>query len=158
MALNHFTVRKSIFGRLLGISSTGGIVAGPQGSTDVSIAAQMWGPGMFTEATSTDATLSNSGITVVTSGVTSPGGAFTLRAPAKGVSKEIVFNTPSSSLTLNTTSTSILFQTTATFLAANGSTVLTILGSTLGLSGSVVLRGLSATKWALVSKTVAATS
>jgi len=162
--MSYFTIRKSLFGRLLGISSTGGLVMGVSstggvgaGSSDVAMAAQMWGPEMQTTITSSIAQLTNSGVSIVSSAVP-VGSPLGIAAPVTGVNKTVVFNTPSSSMTLGATAAGFLFQTTASFLAASGSSILTILGSTLGINGSLTLVGRSSAVWQLTAKTVAATS
>ncbi len=152
MALSFFNIRKSIFGRQLGITSTGGLaMAVPTtkptlgGSSDVSLVAQMWGPGMLNTATSTNATINNYGVTRVSSAAAAPL-ALTVLAPAAGVQKEIYLTTTSSG-TLNTTSTLIKFVGSL----SGGSTILSFLST--GTVGQLIMRGMSTTEWAVTAKT-----
>lgn len=149
----QFIQRKSKHGRELGITSSGGIHGKPLGSTGFDNVAQMWGEGMFETVSAAGASISNSGITIVSSDSTSGTTPFLVGAPVQGVSKEIHFQTPATALALNTTATTIFFNTTLAELAAGGSTTLTVAGSSLGIGGTVILRGLSTTAWGVVGHT-----
>lgn len=138
-----FTQRTSIFGRRLGLSSTGGIVSAPSGSTDIDRSAQMWGPGLFSSSTG----LVNSGTNLL--GGTGGAQTFILSgAPQVGLRCEIISDTSSSSVTINTTDATINFNSSG----GTSSTALTfaVAGGTEGQS--VVLRGLSATRWQVISR------
>ena len=99
----NFVPRTSIHGRRLGISSSGGIISSPAGSSDIDQSAQMWGPGLFESVTASSASIANSGVTIVSTGSTS-GTSFTVSAPVQGVEKEIVFQTSATAITLTTSS------------------------------------------------------
>lgn len=141
-----FVQRTSIHGRRLGISSSGGITSSPSGSTDIDRSAQMWGPGLISSISSAE-TIPNSGVNILS---TAAAGAltYTIAAPVAGVRCEVISQTTSSGVTLNTTATTINFNSSG----GTSSTALTMLlaGGTEGQS--VVLRGLSATQWQVVSR------
>lgn len=147
-------MRTSIHGRRLGLSSTGGILAGSSGSTEFNSLAQMWGNDLFEDVSGATGAISNSGISVVTTDSTS-GSSMPVAAPVAGVYKEIVFQTSATALVLHTTAATIKFNSTLAEAAAGGSTTLTVAGATAGTGGTLVLRGLSATAWQIVSATVA---
>lgn len=165
MALSYFTIRKSIFGRILGVSSTGGIVTsanstGKLSSSDVTMSAQMWGPGMFQSigAGATLTKITNCGVTYFTSDTTAAA-AYNIAAPVKGVWKQIVTTTSSTLITINTTAPAIIFQSPSTLGLTLGATV----GSTvinLGTAGgtgtccSFRMVGLSTTQWFVTEKTL----
>lgn len=144
-----FTIRKSIHGRLLALSSTGGIVsAASPGSTSgthltdggVNACAQMWGPGMFTQATGPGVTINNYGITQITTDSTA-GSTWFVAAPVKGVYKTInLISTSSGTLSANTAGVVFVTNTLA------GSSVLG-LNSTIGAMISVGLQGMSTLRW-----------
>lgn len=147
-----FIQRKSLFGRMLGISSSGGLVMSVKttavnlaASSDINLAAQMWGPGMFTQATAAGALIANHGFTQVTTASTA-GSTWFVAAPTRGVEKRIFFVTTSSG-TLTTTSTLISFLLNG--LA--GSTVVNV-NSTLGNITSLALVGLSTTQWLVAGR------
>ena len=149
-------MRTSIHGRRLGLSSTGGIIQGLTstggGSSEFNLHTQMWGSAMVETVSSAGAVMSNSGVSIVSSNSTS-GASFAVAAPVSGVYKEIHFQTPATAHTLGTTSTTIWFNSTLGEAAAGGSTTLTVAGSTLGIGGSLVLRGLSASVWSIIGHT-----
>ena len=149
-----FSMRHSIHGRRLGLTSSGGVVASPSGSTTIGQAAQMWGDDseIFETVSAAGATISNSGVTVISTDSTS-GAAFVVSAPITGISKEIHFQTSATAHTLGTTATTIKFNSTLAESAAGGSTTLTVTGAAGGIAGVVVMRGLSGTAWGLVSHT-----
>lgn len=149
-----FTSRTSIHGRNMAISATGGFITARDstggGSTAFDMAAQMWGKAMVETVSSAGASISNVGLTIVSTDSTS-GASFTVTVPVIGVSKEIHFETSATAHTFNTTGTNILFGTSASVASTLGSTTLSISSSAAGISGTIVLRGLSATKWQIVS-------
>lgn len=160
-----FEPRTSIHGRRLALSSSGGIITaarstGGSNSTDYTMSAQMWGDGLMQTVSSVGSVIRNAGFTVVSSDSTSGSSTLPifLAAPIAGLYKEIHFQTPATALALNTTSSTIFFNTTLAEAAAGGSTTLTIAGTTLGIGGSIALRGLSTAQWAILSHTVAASS
>ncbi len=153
-----FTMRTSVHGRRLGLSSTNGILSAPAGSTGHNRAAQMWGPGLFETVSAAGASISNSGVTICSSDSTSGTAPIFVSAPVQGVSKEIAFQTPATALALNTTATTIKFNSSLAELSAGGSTTLTIAGTAGGIGGTLVLRGLSTTVWQIVSHTVSVSS
>lgn len=160
--LSYFTIRKSIFGRILGISSTGGLVMGVKatnttlaGSSDVSLAAQMWGPGLVQSigAGATLTKITNSGITRITTDSTAASG-YSVAAPVPGVFKHIIFNGGGSTLiTLNTTDATILFFYGSTAGGTAGSTTMVYTSSTLA-NASATLVGESTLRWAVLHRTI----
>lgn len=158
MAGTHFKLKKSLHGRQVGLSSTGGVVTQVEGSSDIDNAAQMWGPGMMETLSSNGAWVSNSGMTVISSGSTS-GSSYSVRAPVAGVSKEIFIYGTATAVTLNTSATTIGFLTTSAVLQANLSTTLSIAGAAGGVGGGVLeLRGLSTTLWAVRGRSAGITA
>lgn len=145
-------MRVSIHGRRLGLSSTGGILAGSSGSTTFESIAQMWGADLIETVSSAGAAISNYGLTIISTDSTSGTSPFFVAAPVSGVSKEIHLQTSATLITLNSTATTIKFNTTSCVAAAGGSTVLSLANAAVaGLGGVVVLRGLSATAWGVVA-------
>lgn len=147
---------RSIYGRTLGYTSTGGIVsqAGSSGLSATSTSAgvptmamQMWGDAMIATTTSTGgATIPNFGQTLINTSATAA--TFLIAAPVAGVSKEIWVISSASALTFGGTSTSQTFMKVAGTSA--GSTTVTLTDA--DLSGQLLLlRGLSATKWGIVN-------
>lgn len=147
------TMRTSIHGRKLGLSSTGGILGGSSGSTAFNSVAQMWGADLFETVSGAVGAISNSGVSIVSSDSTS-GSSMPVSAPVQGVSKEVFFQTSATALVLHTTAATIWFNSTLAEAAAGGSTTLTVAGGAAGIGGSLVLRGLSTTVWQIVSATV----
>jgi len=153
-----FSIRTSIHGRRLALSSSGGIVSDPSGSTQgADRSAQMWGRGLFETVSGAVGAISNSGVSIVSSDSTS-GSSMPVAAPVQGVEKEIVFQTSATALVLHTTATTIKFNSTLAESAAGGSTTLTVTGAAAGIGGTLVLRGLSATAWQIKSATVSVSS
>lgn len=153
-----FEIRTSIHGRRLGLSTTQGIVQVSSDSTAAADrSAQMWGSGML-ETLSTVGAISNYGVTVISSDSTSGTSPWTVGAPVAGVQKEIHFQTPSTLIHLNTSAVTIFFNSSLAEGSTFGSTVLSIAGAAAGIGGSLVLRGLSATVWGVVSNNVGASS
>jgi hypothetical protein len=153
-----FVQRTSIHGRRLGLSTTGGIISASTGSTaSADQSAQMWGSGMV-ETLSTVGTISNSGVSIISSDTT--GDVWNIAAPVAGVHKEIHFQSPSTEVfTFDTTAVSIFFNSSLGEGSTFGSTTLTAVSpATAGIGGSLVLRGLSATVWGIVSNNVGASS
>ena len=148
-----FTQRKSIHGRELGISSTGGIISAPKGETSFDRAAQMWGSGML-ETLSTVGAIKNYGISVLSSGSTSGTAPWTLGPPAVGLYKEIIFATSSTRIVINSTATTILMAVASSLAISStvGATTIDISSSAVGTAGTIILRGRSATQWILSSK------
>jgi hypothetical protein len=111
----------------------------------------MWGAALYTADPDDGGTISNNGVTFLTTGTTN-GSTFFLAAPVKGVQKEIHLVTSATALSIKTTADTILFNTTAATGIDVGSTNLTaaIAG---GVAGSLVLRGLSTTLWSVASNT-----
>ncbi len=97
--MSNFKQRVSIHGRRMGISSTGGWISADKatgaGSTLFDMAAQMWGKAMVETVSAAGGTISNSGITIISSASTA-GAAFVMSAPIPGIHKEIHFQTYSS--------------------------------------------------------------
>lgn len=156
--MSYFTIRKSIWGKLLGISATGGLVMGVKstgatlgGSTDVNMAAQMWGPGMTKTLTSADGvTISNSGETYLAAGTTS-GSTMFLAAPVAGIRKRI-FNlaTTATALTINPLGGALILNASS----GGGSTTLILCNSTVANS-FVTLNGISTALWVVIGKSTA---
>lgn len=156
-----FQLLKSVLGRRFGISSTNGLLAGSGSATAFDLVAVMrdstgavisphYEP--ITAASSSGATLSNSGVSLLSS-ATAESRVFQLQAPVAGVLKEIISQASATTVTFETSATTILFFDTT--LTDTGSTglVLTVLSTDGGNYGAaVVLRGLSATRWQILSK------
>lgn len=133
----------------MGVNSTGRL-----GSSDVAIAAQMWGPGMIQSigAGATLTQITNCGITYFTSGTTAAA-LYSIAAPVAGVSKTLVFMTSSTLITLNTTAATIIFQGSSLAVSAGvGSTALVVTGAATGNAAVASLVGLSTTQWVLTSR------
>lgn len=94
-------------------------------------------------------TFTNFGVQTLTSG-TATAISFEIAAPVAGVHKELYIETSASEMTLGSTSTAVVFQPAS---AGEGSTMFL---SAANLSGTnLVLRGVSATQWSLLSSRVA---
>ena len=151
-----FTMRTSIHGRRLGISSTGAVITGVDstggGSTAFDMAAQMWGPAMF-ETVASEGNITNTGVSVVSSGSTN-GSTMILLAPVQGVYKEIHFQTSATSMGLDTTG-GVTINSSSAEAAGGGSTSFTISGTgSAGIGGALTLRGVSSTYWRIVASTI----
>ena len=146
-----FTKLHSIYGRILGVSSTFGIVSGAKadgspGSTAFTMAAQMWGQGMISNISS-GGTLVASGVNILSSAAAAVL-TYTMPAPVAGVQTEIISDTSSSQITIQTTDVSINFNSSG----GTSSTTVTI-NRAAGTKGeSFIVRGLSDTRWQLVSR------
>ncbi len=150
-----FTSRKSIHGRQLAISSTGGIISaagstGNENSTAFNMAAQMWGKALFQTVSSHGAIISNAGITVISSNSTE-GITFDIAAPVQGIHKELHIECSATGLKIETTGPAIVFHSSLGIGATVGSTVLALSSSAIGLAGNITLRGISTIKWAVTS-------
>jgi len=148
----------SIHGRRLGLSSTNGIVQAITstggGSSEFNMYAQMWGSEMVATASSSGATISNVGITVLSSGNSTLARTFTLASPVAGVYKEIHSRSSSTLVTFSLASSDDVFSS-----SAGDSTTLVFTGTVSGLKGArVILRGLSTTQWGIMSLAVPATA
>ena len=157
-----FKMLTSIHGRRLGLSSSGGIVSDRGstggGSTDFVMAAQMWGTAMVETVSSAGATVNNAGVTIISSDSTAGTTPYIVQAPVAGLSKEIFITTTATAIAFNTNATTVFFNSTLGETAAGGSTTLSVTGPATGIAGSIVLRGLNATQWAIMSHTVAAST
>lgn len=148
---SHFRIRNSLLGRKLGFSSTGGIVTLSPGTTDVSCAAQMWGPGMCETITAAGGTLSNYGISIISSGSTA-GSTYYIADPELGLQKQIVIVTSATSMTLNTGG-ALFRYSSAHFASTLGSTILTYLSASATQSlGVIDMLGLSTAAWLILKK------
>ena len=153
-----FTKLHSVYGRMLGISSTRGIVAATNSSGAAStafvMAAQMWGDAMVQTVSSGGASIINSGVTIVSTDSTSGMAALVLSPPVAGLSKEIIFQGSATALSLDTSATTILFQTSGSSLTGIlGTTTISLDGDAnrLQIGGhTLTLRGLSGTVWAVL--------
>lgn len=154
-------MRKSLHGREVGIASTGGLIFGITstggGSTALTLFGQMWGQALLETVSSNGATISNSGVTIISSDSTA-GASFVLSAPVVGVQKEIHIQTPATDLNLGTSATTIYINTTLAEAAAGGSTLINIVGPATGIGGAIILRGLSTTQWSITSHTCPSSS
>lgn len=151
-----YTNRKSIHGRQLAISSSGGIISDPVGSTIASTGfgyvAQMWGPGMQISHSSTAAAISleNSGVQILSSATSTAVVATVRSAPVIGIQLQVISRSTAATVTLETGSSLLFFLSTA-----GESTALSMVASTLPeFPRAVTLRGISATEWVVTSKTV----
>lgn len=149
---------RSIVGRTLGITSTRGlgqyVGSTGGGSTALNTMFQQWGSGINQTVSAAQAAISNVGVTLISSDTTSGGATlpFLVGVPAAGLDKTIHFQTAATRVDLNTTSTTIFFNTSAAVAAAGGSTALTVTGSSLGIGGTLHLKGVSATVWAVMAR------
>lgn len=152
-----FTKLHSVYGRVLGISSTRGIVqaVGSTGgaSTAFIMAAQMWGDAMTVAVTSTIAsTLTNFGFTSVSSGTSTALTGFEIAAPVVGVSKEIYIDTSASEATFGGTSTAIVFTSVAQGAGSS------MFFSAINLAGvGFRMTGISTARWAVAASTASLT-
>jgi hypothetical protein len=150
-----FQMLTSVFGRRLGISSSGGLVMGAKGSTVIDRAAvmtdstgarlnQVCEP--LTAASSSGATISNDGLTTLNhSSATTL--AFVLQRPAAGSVKRLASLSTSSAIVIDTSATTIVFQTSG----GASSTSLTF-GAANNKGEFAVLVGLSTAKWMAMGK------
>lgn len=167
MSLN--TMLTSIHGRRLGLSSSGGVLVQPTSSTGVSHLMEISSAGVvnssitnfgstITEMTvakrksvidvisSSAATLLNYGVSQISSDVINVS-VLTLPAPETGLHKEIFGDSSASTVTFNTTATTIYFGTSVDSSAL-------VFDKAGGIRGSqIILRGMSATRWAVLART-----
>lgn len=149
------TLLHSIYGRLLGMSSTYGLLIGSKGSTIFdSLAVTRDSTGallsphdepVVTSTSTGGATLTGSGVTVLNTSATAA--TFLLGAPVAGRMAEIYVISSASALTFGGTSTSQVFMKVAGTSA--GSTTLTLTDADLA-GQCLKLRGLSATRWGVL--------
>ena len=157
---------KSLFGRQIGITSTGGIgqylTSTGGGSTIVNMLAVMrdstgallspHDEPVVTTTSTGGATLTFGGVVGVNSSATSP--SFTITAPRPGQSMEIYFiSTVSTTISFGGTSTSQVFQKLGGVSA--GATIITF-DNAAPSGNSFILRGLSATKFGFLPGSTAA--
>lgn len=159
--MSDFQKQHSIYGRILGVSSTGGIISnvtstGGRGSTAFDMALQGWGKALFETLSSDGSNIANAGISIFSTDSTS-GSTHTLLAPVQGVHKEIHFHTSATAIGIDTTG-GITINTTLAEAAGGGSTSVTIVGAAAGIGGCLTLRGLSSTYWSVISHTVTVSS
>ena len=144
-----FTMRTSIHGRRLGLSSTGAFISGVGstggGSTVFDMAAQMWGSGMV-EVLSTVGPISNVGISVISSGSTSGTAPWTLGDVVDGAYKEIVFRTSSTRIVIETPSSlaALVVASSLGISSTVGSSSMDVSSTVVGIGGTITLRGLAA--------------
>ncbi|KKL60044.1 hypothetical protein LCGC14_2209250 [marine sediment metagenome] len=101
---------------------------------------------------SAGAAISGTGFTVLSSDSTSGTTPYLVGKPGPGVQKDIHLQTSATLITLNTTAPTILFQGTSLGIGATvGSTVLSVSSSAVGISGTIMLRGLSDTVWSIAN-------
>lgn len=146
---NVYTNLTSPHGRRLAMSATGAIVdKNGYGAVMADSSGVLQTPiKSYVEAISSSAAvLSASGLSYFSSG-TATAQNFTIGAPSSGLEKEIFSLSSASTITLETTATGIFFVSTGA-----SSTALTFSG-TNNFGQTVTLRGLSATRWAVRSKT-----
>lgn len=150
-----FTIRTSIFGRRLGLTSTDGLYVGDPGSTVVDRAAilrdstgAILGPHYepLTSASSSGAEISNEGVTQLSS-ATSTALTFMLLKPSAGVLKRIVSMSTSSAITIDTSATTIVFQT-----SGGASSTSLSFGAANNRGEFAVLVGLSTARWMAIGK------
>jgi len=155
-----FTMRHSIQGKRVGLSSTGGLITkvntGVNSTLPHGMAAQMWGESMFEAVagvTASGTTLRNYGVSHITSGTAT---AITLEIgrPEPGVSKTIAIATTCEHLTLGGTSTAIIFRPA---VAGAGSSMFISSTYTFGPSPTanmagltIQLVGVSTAEWAFI--------
>ena len=95
---------------------------------------------------SSGAVLAAYGLSIFSSG-TATDRSFTISAPSSGAGKELFSLSSASTILIETTATGIFFVSTGA-----SSTAITFSGANM-FGETVTLRGLSATRWAVLSKT-----
>ena len=153
MAIKLFSRLTSIHGRRIAMSATGAIVdKNGFGAVmaDASGVIQSAMKSVVEAISSSGAVLAAKGMSYLSSG-TATARNFTISAPSSGQYKEIFSLSSASVITLETTATGIFFVSTGT-----SSTALTFGGANV-FGESVTLRGLSSTRWAVLSKTAQVT-
>ncbi len=170
MSLNKIFL--SLHGKQVGMTSSGGLAFEPTTSSGYNHAAEISSAGVFQSSidsfastigdmtvqlfrsvvetvSSSAATMLNYGLSVISSDVINVS-VLKLSAPTLGVLKEIYGDSSASTVSLTTTSSDITF----------GASVLSsafVFDNAGGVRGtSLVLRGLSATRWALIGRKVTA--
>jgi len=168
--MSNNVILTSIHGRRLGLSSSGGVLIAKTSSTGVSHLGEISSAGVFESsidswtavgqfgstlsgyksffetASASSVTLSNKGMTHVTSDLSVIGATLLISAPEIGVEKEIYLDSSASTLSLGSTSSDITFGTSI------GTSVL-VLDQVGGVRGTALrMRGISATRWALLGK------
>lgn len=147
-----FTMRTSIHGRRLGLSSTGGLISaftstGGHNSSAYNMNAQMWGSGMIDTVSAVTSTIGNAGVTSLAV-ATATAIAFELEAPIAGIYKEIHIDTSASEISIGSPTTDVVFK------ASNGGAGSTMFMAAANLSGAVIaLRGRSTARWAVIGST-----
>lgn len=148
--MSKLLILKSIFGRQLGFSSSGGILTNLSSGVVNRVAtissddAFVEKVGQIIETISSSATvLANYGLSIISSDVPN-GSTCLISTPALGVLKEIFFDSSASTISIGTTAAGI------TFGASVGSSVKNM-DAAGGVRGtSISFRGLSATRWAII--------
>ena len=154
MAAKIFSRLTSIHGRRIAMSATGAMVdKNGFGAVvaDASGVLQSAFKSALELISSSGAVLGAVGLSVLSS-ATAAGRNFTIAAPSSGQGKEIFSLSSATTIIIETTAASILFVTPA----ASSSKI--TFDKTAGVFGeSVLLRGLSSTRWAVLNKTGAVT-
>ena len=159
-------VQLSLHGKQVGLTSSGGLIFEPTTSSGYNHAAEISSAGVFNSSvsafgstvgeitiqkvktvvetvSSSAATMVGYGMSIISSDVINVS-VLKLSAPETGMLKEIFCDSSASTVSLNTTSSDITFATSV------GSSVLA-LDDAGGIRGkTLTLRGLSATRWAIV--------
>ena len=142
----------SLFGRRLGLTSSGGLV---NDSTFVAIMRNATGVIQDVMRSYVES-ISSSGAQAVRYGVsilataTATARAFSIQTPISGVEKRIFSQASGSVVTIETSATTILIASTG---AGGGATSLTITNAAGTKGEAVTLMGLSSTLWTVASKT-----
>ena len=155
----------SIHGRRLMLTSTGAILdsegyaAVMKSTADVAqnstalLFSQLGVSHQSNVASSVASTLTNYGFQLLSSASATAITGFEIAAPVAGVTKEIHFDTSATEFSLGGTSTAVVFA--STLVTANGSTL--FVSDVVGGGGIadtvVILRGISATRWAIIGST-----
>ena len=145
-----FTRLTGINGRRIAMSASG-VIVDKNGdgclTVDASGVRQMALREHVESISSSGAALSASGVSYLASG-TATAQNFTLGAPSSGQLKEIYSFSSATTITLETTGATITFVTTGT-----SSSALTIAGAAGQFGQSVLLRGVSTSRWVVNNKT-----
>jgi|SRR3990167_1550477 len=151
---NLFSRLTSINGRRLAMSSSGAIVdKNGFGAVmaDSSGVLQTVIKSFVETISSSAAVLAAYGLSIFSS-ATSTARNFTIAAPSSGQGKEIFSLSSASTITLETTATGIFFVSTGA-----SSTAITFSAGAGSFGETITLRGLSATRWAVLRKTAQVT-
>ncbi len=162
-------ILKSVVGHRLGLSASGGLLFKPTTSTGVSHAAELssagkfnssidgasaigqWGSsltgykGFIEKVSATNVKMVNYGLSHVTSDVIN-GATLLIAAPEAGIHKEIYFDSSASTMSIGTTAAGISFGASVESSVHNVEAAGGVMGT------SLTMRGLSATKWALLGR------